>query len=249
MKLLWEMKAPPAALSDFVSGYWKFHNVSESDYNTIVVPDGRVDVICFRTENGVQCVLRGLDTEPGQGTIPAQAEYFAVNFKLPASEYLFGKSMAPLANSGEMLPHGWWGITEDDLTDLDHFCQKISSVLLTLVKPLDPRKRLLFENIYASNGTLTVQELSDKSGWSSRQINRYFHDWFGLSLKAYCNIVRMSASFQHISQGRLFPELDYTDQNHFIKEIKKYTGVTPKELSKNTGNRFAIITALKNLDS
>jgi AraC-like DNA-binding protein len=249
MKLHWEMKAPPETLTDFVSGYWKFHNVYDTDYNTVVVPDGRVDVIYSLGENGVQAVLRGLDTEPGPGTIPPQSEYFAINFKLPAAEYLFGRSISALANGGELLPDGWWGITQNDLTDFEGFCQKISSVLLTQVKPLDPRKRLLFENIYASNGTMTVQELSDKSGWSSRQINRYFHDWFGLSLKAYCNIVRMSASFLHISEGRLFPELDYTDQNHFIKEIKKYTGVTPKELSKNTGNRFAIISALKNLDS
>lgn len=248
MKLLWHMKHPPPALSDFVSGYWKFHNVSDTDYHTVIVPDGHVDIIYSVQNNHIQGVLRGLDTAPGQGTIPPQCEYFAINFKLSAAEYLFGRSISTLANSGELLPPGYWGITETALRDFDTFCQKATEILLAKIKPIDNRKRLLFDGIYASKGTLTVQQLSEKSGWSSRQINRYFHEWFGLSLKAYCNIVRMSASFRHISEGKLFPELDYTDQNHFIKEIKKYTGVTPKELSKNTGNRFAIITALKNLE-
>lgn len=246
MSLHWEMKSPPPPLSGFVSGYWKFTNNTALDYDTIVVPDGRADVIYFKTADGVQCVLRGLDTEPGSGKIPPQSEYFAINFKLPAIEYLLGRPINTLLNSGERMAGDWWGVTENDLADFTVFCQKISDVLTPLVQPIDPRKRLLFEHIYASNGTLSVQELSDKSGWSSRQINRYFHDWFGLSLKTYCNIVRISASFNHISRGKLFPELDYTDQNHFIKEIKKYTGVTPKELSKNADNRFAIITALQN---
>jgi len=85
--------------------------------------------------------------------------------------------------------------------------------------------------------------------WSSRQINRYFNQQFGISLKAYCNILRFGASFKHISEGKLFPEQNFTDQNHFIKEIKKYAGVTPKELSKNKNERFVNITAIKNFPS
>ena len=36
----------------------------------------------------------------------------------------------------------------------------------------------------------------------------------------------------------LSPQTDYFDQAHFIKEIKKYTGTTPKELHKNKNDRF-----------
>jgi AraC-like DNA-binding protein len=93
---------------------------------------------------------------------------------------------------------------------------------------------------------MTVKELSGKVYWSSRQINRYFNQRFGVSLKTYCNILRFGASFKHISEGKLFPEQNFTDQNHFIKEIRKYAGVTPKELSKNENGQFVNITAIKN---
>lgn len=85
--------------------------------------------------------------------------------------------------------------------------------------------------------------------WSSRQINRYFNQQFGISLKTYCNILRFGSSFKPISEGILFPEQNFTDQNHFIKEIKKYSGVTPKELSRNKDNRFMDIAAIKKLNT
>jgi AraC-like DNA-binding protein len=92
---------------------------------------------------------------------------------------------------------------------------------------------------------MSVQLLSERVHWSSRQINRYFHQQFGLSLKAYCNILRFRASLEHIVRGKLFPELNFSDQTHFIKEIKRLSGVVPKELSKNENDRFVLLTVLK----
>ncbi|HVI46227.1 MAG TPA: AraC family transcriptional regulator, partial [Chitinophaga sp.] len=96
--------------------------------------------------------------------------------------------------------------------------------------------------IYTSNGSLTVQELSDRVAWSRRQINRYFNEQFGISLKAYCNIFRFKASLQQIKEGRLFPELNFADQTHFIKEVKRFSGVSPKELAKNQNGRFILLS-------
>jgi AraC-like DNA-binding protein len=105
-------------------------------------------------------------------------------------------------------------------------------------KEIDERKRFLFELILAANGEISIKELSEKVLWSERQINRYFNQQFGLSTKAYCNILRFQASLQHIQEGTLFPQLNFTDQSHFIKEIKKLSGVSPKELFKNQNDRF-----------
>ena len=117
--------------------------------------------------------------------------------------------------------------------------------MLTLINPdIDSRKQKLFELIYSSNGSLRVKELSEKVYWSSRQINRYFNRQFGLSLKAYCNILRFRASLPQIRNGRLFPEENFADQTHFIKQIKKFSGVVPKELLKNKNDRFILLSTL-----
>ncbi len=148
-------------------------------------------------------------------------------------------------NNAENLPDDFWNFNANDLHDFDLFCKKASQKIQSLLpKETDNRKRKLFDLIYSSKGSLTVKELSERVYWNSRQINRYFNQQFGLSLKTYCNILRFRASLEHIAQGKLFPELNFTDQSHFIKEIKKFSGVVPKELLKNKNDRFIQFSAL-----
>jgi AraC-like DNA-binding protein len=142
-------------------------------------------------------------------------------------------------NSGKILMNDFWGFHADDLNDFDMFCEKATLKIQSLLpKEIDERKRTLFEFIFATNGEISVKELSEKLFWNERQINQYFNQQFGVSLKAYCNILRFQASLSHIKEGKLFPQLDYYDQSHFIKEIKKFSGVSPKELFKNQNDRF-----------
>ncbi|MET0244429.1 MAG: AraC family transcriptional regulator, partial [Flavitalea sp.] len=97
----------------------------------------------------------------------------------------------------------------------------------------------------SSAGQKSISELSEHSFWSSRQINRYFNDWFGLSLKAYCNILRFRESFTEISKGNLYPSQNYSDQAHFIKDVKKFAGVTPGELNRTDQGKYIQISTLK----
>jgi AraC-like DNA-binding protein len=89
-----------------------------------------------------------------------------------------------------------------------------------------------------------VSELAGQIGWSSRQINRWFNSQFGLSLKTFANILKCHAAYRHIAQGQFQPDKSYYDQAHFIKEVKRYTGTTPKELHKNKNDRFLQLTTL-----
>lgn len=237
---------PAKSLTGFVESFWMIRNDSPEEKAIIVLPDGRFDII-FSAAAGedFHATLRGLDTHPEQGAVPGNMTMFAVSFKLLAVEYLLDIKMAAVLNEGQRLPDGFWNIGPADLTDFESFCAKISETMSGLIKPdIDNRKKELFDLIYSSQGTLSVQELSDRVAWSRRQINRYFNEQFGISLKAYCNIFRFKASLQQIKEGRLFPELNYTDQNHFIKEVKRFSGVVPKELAKNQNGRFILLSEL-----
>jgi AraC-like DNA-binding protein len=237
---------PPDALDDFVESFWMLANHSNHEHQIIVLPDGRFDIIFYLTNNlSFKTVLKGLDTEPQQTKIPANTVLFAISFKLLSIEYLLDEKVQSLINEGHILPTNFWDIAANDLDSFDAFCNKVSEKMISLIKPnIDNRKQHLFELIYTYNGTLSVKELSEKVFWSSRQINRYFQQTFGISLKAYCNIFRFKSSLHHIKKGELYPELNFTDQTHFIKEVKKMAGVTPKELSKNQNNRFILLSAL-----
>lgn len=238
---------PDKSIADFVENIGMFHNQSDREKEVILMPDGRVDLFFLQSESApFQIILIGLETVPEQRNIPPHTLAFKVSFKPLGVEYLLQTSIADILNSAKILSKDFWNFTADDLKDFDVFLKKISKKIETLLPDeIDERKRKLFEFIYTSNGEIKVKELSEKISWNSRQINRYFNNQFGLSLNAFCKILRFKASLQHIAQGRLFPELNFTDQTHFIKEIKKFSGVVPSELLKNKNDRFILLSVLK----
>ncbi|SDK14344.1 hypothetical protein SAMN04487935_2590 [Flavobacterium noncentrifugens] len=239
--------APDPEIAPFVENIGMFHNPSDTAKEIVLMPDGRVDLFFMQSASEpFKVILIGLETIPEQREIPPHTLAFKVSFKPLATEYILQTSIADIFNSGKLLPEGFWDIDADDLTDFDAFHKKITQKITALLPAeTDERKRLLFELIYASNGEMTVAELSEKVAWGSRQINRYFNMQFGLSLNAFCKILRFRASLQHIAKGRLFPELNFSDQNHFIKEIKKFSGAVPGELFKNKDDRFILLSVLK----
>jgi AraC-like DNA-binding protein len=245
--LQYKIIKPGKSLSDFVDSFWFLHNPSAKNIETTGLPDGLIDISLSRSDGEPFRIaqLGGL-TRHEQATIPAGCLIFCISFKLLAVEYILGETISGILNSGKFLPDGFWDFSENDLQDFDLFVEKGTKKIVSLLPAqVDERKRKLFELIYETKGAITVKELSEKVFWSSRQINRYFNQQFGLSLKTYCNILRFRASLEHIAHGKLFPEENFFDQNHFIKEVKKFSGVLPKELSKNTNDRFILLSAIK----
>lgn len=237
---------PDKSIADFVESFWSLHNPLDSDKEIVVLPDGRLD-LTFAQLAGmpVQVTRSGLETYPERAVLRGKTIMFAISFKLLATEYIFHDKISSLLNYAEHLPVGFWGFNAHDLTDFDLFCKKAAQKIRSLLPmEIDDRKRQLFNLIYTSKGEMSVKELSEKVFWSSRQINRYFNQQYGVSLKTYCNILRFRASLEHLAQGKLFPELNFTDQSHFIKEIKKFAGVVPKELLKNKNDRFIQFSVL-----
>jgi AraC-like DNA-binding protein len=246
-KFYYKAIEPDKSLLDFVENIGMFHNKSDKAMEVVLIPDGRIDLFFMQSESDAfQVTLIGLENVPEQQVIPANAIAFKISFKPLGAEYLLQTSIADILNSARVLPKDFWNFTPNDLKDFDVFHKKASLKLQELLPTrIEEKKRSLFELIYASNGEIKVKELSEKIAWSSREINRYFNKQFGLSLNAFCKILRFKASLEHIAKGRLFPELNFSDQNHFIKEIKKFSGVVPSELLKNKDDRFILLSVLK----
>jgi len=237
-KLTFKLVEPDRSLADFVYCFSSLQNISHQN-NAVVIPNGKVDLIFSKlNDNTFTVALLGLETKP-KSINHEVSNFFAVSFNPFAIEYIFNDSIADILNSGKKLESNFWGITADDLKDFDNFCEKITQKISEILpNKTDERKRRLFQLIFESNGEIPIKEISEKISWSPRQINRYFNKQFGLSLKAYCKILRFQGSLSHIKDGELYPQLNFTDQSHFIKEIKQLSGVSPKELHKNENDRF-----------
>lgn len=242
--LNYQVVQPVTELRHWVESFWMLTNESGGHQPIIILPDGRID-LSFDFSNLQRLSLLGLESGPSGAELPAGLSIFTISFRPLAVAYLFNAFLPLLPDSATFLPADYLGVTLDEFQNMEQFCALLTEELLRRIKTdMDRRKIKLFELMYASNGSLSVQELSDQVGWSSRQIHRYFHDTLGISPKTYCNILRFRASFPHIKKGRLFPEENYADQSHFIREIKKYAGVVPKELAQNKNDRFVQFSTL-----
>lgn len=243
--LNFKLVKPDKSLSDFVYCFTSLSNLSEFN-DGVIVPNGRIDLVFSKNKKRqFQISLLGLETMPKHMPRQNISEFFSISFNPLAIEYVFQQPIADILNKGKYLPRDFWGFTIDDLDDFKLFCRKASRHIRSLLpKEIDERKRRLFELIFSTHGEISVHELSEKIIWSPRQINRYFNQQFGISLKAYCKILRFQASLTHIKEGKLSPQLNFTDQSHFIKEVKKLSGVSPKELAKNQNDRFLQFLAI-----
>lgn len=244
--LVYRSEQPNTSLSDFIESFWMLDNPS-GDKEVILLPDGRIDILFSQSaKDPFHIVLLGISTHPEQIILAEKTKIFAVSFNVLAAEYILHESVSDLIDGAKNLPSDFWGFSIVDFNDFEKFCQKASEKIQEqlLIQKIDERKRKLFQLIYSSKGAFSVKELSEKVIWSERQINRYFNKQVGISLKSYCGILRFRASFEHIKEGKLFPQQNFSDQPHFIKEIKKLSGFLPKELSQNKNDRFIQFSVL-----
>ena len=231
---------PNGFLSNFVKCFW-YYETQGIDVQHTILPDGYFDLIIeFVDGNLTKVKLTGIWIRPKDIQISKNTKFFAIRFKLLALEYIFRTPIKSILDMTINLPESFWRIDEYHSDEFDKFVSEITNNLdasIKFLKPIDRRKLKLFEIVYQKKST-SVSEISNSIFWSSRQINRYFQSNFGITFKEFLSIVRCNATYPEISNGNLNPNSDYFDQAHFIKEIKKYTGVTPKALSKNKNDRF-----------
>lgn len=237
---------PEGFLANFVQCFWQYAN-GEQQIDHTILPDGCFDLIVVMKDGHLKDVkLTGVWTKPVSVTIPPGTRLFAIRFKLLASEYIFKHEIKSILDSEVHLPFSFWDIDKMDFSDFGNAVSVFTgrmNLSLRHLRKIDERKLALFELIYQAE-VIKVGQLAKKVFWASRQINRYFTQQFGFPLKTLLNILRLHASYSHIAAGNLYPHKEYFDQAHFVKEIKKYTGVSPKTLSQNKNDRFLQLTTL-----
>ncbi len=222
-------------LSNFIKCFWEFDNPTK-DVNYIILPDGHFDLIFEIRNNTLSNIsLTGVWTKPINVHIEKDVKLIGIRFKLIAPEYIFKQPIKNILNTTTVLPIIFFASRNRSFDDFDiltdYLLEKIKYGLKNL-NEIDNRKFKLFELLYENKGNLRVNELTEKVLWSSRQINRYFNQKFGFSLKTYSNILKCNSSFSEIAKGQLYPKQNYFDGAFFIKEVNKYTCFTLKELLK-----------------
>ncbi len=83
--------------------------------------------------------------------------------------------------------------------------------------------------------TVRIPVLAERVGCSQRTLERAFKQRYGLTARRYAKIVRALRSLRDsplsVSWAEVPPDLDYTDQSHWIRDIRNMHGLTPSQMN------------------
>jgi methylphosphotriester-DNA--protein-cysteine methyltransferase len=87
--------------------------------------------------------------------------------------------------------------------------------------------------IVSSNGTLRINELSQRLYISQSPLEKRFRKIVGATPKKFSSIIRINSVINNPVPNNSLTELGYAsgyfDQSHFIKDFKTFTGQTPEQ--------------------
>lgn len=248
---------PPAALQNYIRYFWSFdssqtassslHIKSFADqFPRLIFQDLR----CFAPIRNLQgeelpiCYISGIDTKPTDALMGSSFSHFGVSFFPHALNAFFKVDAQELIN---------------EMPAIQLFCKAEIQHRLEIAKSHLARVQLLsqyfYEKLYASkrkelfinhiiqsnsiNYDSHIFDLPKKFPVSERQLERKFKTSVGISPKKFQRIIRFEKSLQLLQRAdykqltAIAYQLNYTDQSHFIKDFKTFSGMTPYEFVKN----------------
>ncbi|WKZ69556.1 MAG: helix-turn-helix domain-containing protein [Melioribacteraceae bacterium] len=248
---------PSPDLSPYIEYFWggSFNTKSVKLFSQRVVPNGYVELIIHLSDlhcelldsstftSSPDFLLIGLYSLPYEVNFKGAVNVFGVRFKPEGFYQLFG---IPVSEFSE------------NYTDLESLSMHKFRDHCKVLREINDIKKLIFLteqffrknfsrskiNLYylnkaadlirKSDGLITVDELASKVFISKRQLEREFKQKVGMSPKSYMRLARLNKVNRIIKEGKevelsyLAYICGYSDQAHFIRDFKKFTGEAPK---------------------
>lgn len=248
---------PSVELNNYVELFWSgdFNVNSTSFLSQRVIPNGYVELIIHLTDFHCELLqgsgfspspdytLIGLFTKPYDVHFKKLVKVFGIRFKPEGIYYAFGVPASEIHHSfADLEDIAGRSIKElcARLIEASNVNQMISLSENYLLENINKSKLNLYylnraaNLIRKSNGKISIEELAGKVYISSRQLEREFKQKMGISPKRYMRIARLNEVNRKILSGErvdftsLSHSSGYSDQAHFIREFKDFTGESPK---------------------
>jgi AraC-like DNA-binding protein len=92
--------------------------------------------------------------------------------------------------------------------------------------------------IVSSPNQMSIEQISNKVGYSQKHLIKLFKDNVGLTPKGFLKIIRFQKAIEEIASAKetnwagIAYESGYYDQAHFINDFKSFSGYTPEQYLK-----------------
>jgi AraC-like DNA-binding protein len=248
---------PSQDLAPYIEFFWggQFNTFSTDLFSQRVVPNGYVELIIHLSDlhcelldsksfsSTPEFLIIGLYSLPYQVNFKGVVDTFGIRFKPEGLHQIFGVPASELLHnytdfenlSLKAIRDHFKGVRKQE--NISHMIKMTENFFR---KNLDGNKinlnylNMAAELIRKSDGLISVEEISNKVYISKRQLEREFKQKIGLSPKTYMRLARLNKVNRIIQEGKRIDLTEisyvcgYSDQAHFIRDFKNFTGTAPK---------------------
>jgi AraC-like DNA-binding protein len=223
------------------------------DRNNIVIPDCCMDIIfdidySSNKVNNLFCNLNDSPFYTEEAKTSALTSTFGIRFNFWTA-HLFTDNQLPKRCNEFVSVDQYFISLRKDIEDIIIHYPKIEKRIYYIEKLLIRKlfsknfnNNNLLNGIYyilKSKGVTTISEISDYTSISSRQLERIFGEYIGITPKKCCSLVRYQNIWKDLAFNRNFNlssitySYGYYDQAHMINDFKKFHGNTPMKAIKD----------------
>lgn len=199
--------APGPALSDAVECFWTGttdRSATPSPHR--ILPDGCMDILFdFRATTTARACVVGTTNRSFTFTSAGPLDFLGVRFCPGGLTSLIAVDAAELTNQRADLSNFWGAAAET-----------------------------LWHRLAEAAPAARIADLERSTGLSSRQLERKFAQWVGISPKTFARIIRFKrvvaaaeASPAPPDWARLAAEFNFADQPHLVREFKEFSDLSP----------------------
>jgi AraC-like DNA-binding protein len=234
---------PPPPLRNRVDSFWQL-DAGHGRFAYRSIPDNCVDWI-INVDRPQDSVIVAPFPSSVVFEFEGPVSYFGIRFRILGQQGLISAPVGEWAVPGADVPardvvasHIAGAVSDcvNGQTCFDARCRSLVEVFprVAPVPRIDPRVARFVEHCFQHSSSRI--RLSDEQcagfGASARQIRRLSRLFLGLSPRGFARVLRFQQSIRTLTAaGRRAAWVDhYYDQAHFIREFRRLSGLTPKQL-------------------
>lgn len=256
-------RTTPRLISNDIFRSYSFSSIdqhSDGKNDGVIIDDGLFEFV-FLKENDISVIAADQVIElpnffivgnvplPSRMIIPDSMNIFAIKIQPWASTFFKKIDSSPIV---ELSEKNYPGIVQlhHQLFNAQDFEEQVNCVEKFFLKQTLPNlqafeiSKRICEYIYHKKGNVVVKDIVALFPQSRQKLNQLFLAHTGNSIKKFATHTRlreiMCYHMQYPDQSltSIAYEFGYFDQSHFIKDMKKITGVTPRTFSRTTNAFF-----------
>lgn len=237
---------PCPELQPFVEHYWlvAYHLPAGETFTQTVLSYPNLHLAFEEDEEGRRGLLYGVPSRPFVRALRGEGLVLGIKFRAGGCHPFYPRDAALLTGTVIPASEAFGSEAEDwvgavlDAGDDEAMAKAAENLLLIRLPKRDETAELanaIVQSIMDDRDVITVEQMSEQSRLSVRQLQRLFRKYVGVSPKWVIKRFRLQEAAarmeaeKELSWTQLAEQLGYFDQAHFIKDFKSVLGLSPSE--------------------